>query len=163
MGAALVAVATVLASCSTSAPLGAQVAQWESVSGFGSTIGTLVGDGARVVTVVHRGQGTGALKASCGVLEAAASSADATLPAPVTQLTTTLSGAFHDELAAAGLCYGAAPTDRATLTHAIADVVRADAQLEQAVQLVSGLTGKVPSTTTTTTPGGGAGGDPLGF
>lgn len=156
------AVAVALSGCSQTGDLSARVAQWASGSGFGSNVGTLLGDGARIDRVVDQGQGSGALKASCGVLEDDASTADGTLPTPDTQLTSALSTAFGDDVAAADLCYDASPADQVALARAVRDVTRADALLESAVQQYSGLTGKVPSTTTTTVPGGG-GGDPFGF
>jgi hypothetical protein len=160
VGAGVLAVAT--AACSSASSPGSQVAQWVSANQFGSTIGTLLADGARVERVIAEHQGTGALKASCGVLESDAGTAGGVLPTPDRQLTSTVQAAVRDELDAAGHCYGVAPTDTAALTTADRDIVRADALLEQAVQEISGLTGRVPSTTTTTTPGGG-GGDPFGF
>lgn len=166
--AALVAVlavtATTLSACGggSSASLSSRVSQWASANGFGSTVGTLLGDGSRVVRVVRLAQGSGSLKASCGVLETDSAKADSLLPTPDTQLTAALNGAITGDATAADLCYSAAPTDTAALDRAVADITRADALLESAVQQVSGLTGHVPSTTTTTIPGG-AGGDPFGF
>lgn len=161
-GVAVAAIAVTLSACSSPASLPSKVAQWASGNGFGGNVGTLLGDGARVDRVVEQGQGSGALKASCGVLEDDASTADGTLPTPDASLTDALSRAFQDDAAAANLCYGASPADQAALARAVRDVTKADALLESAVQQFSGLTGKVPSTTTTTTPGGGDG-DPFGF
>jgi len=151
-----------LAACSTPSSPGGQVAQWVSDNQFGATIGTLLADGSRVLRVIGRHQGAGALKAACGVLESDAGSAGGVLPTPDQQLTATLQQAVTDDLQAAGRCYGATPADGAALAAAGRAIVRADALLEQAVQEISGLTGQVPSTTTTTAPGGG-GGDPFGF
>ncbi len=141
---------------------GARVVQWMSTSGFGSSVGTLLGDGGHVAEVVHRHLGAGALKAWCGVLESDAASAAGKLPSPDAALTTALDRAYRADQAAATGCYGASPSDTAALARSLADVNTADAYLEQALQRVTGLTGRVPSTTTTTVPGGG-GGDPLGF
>lgn len=153
--------ATVAACGGGNASLRSRVDQWESANAFGQTVGTLLGDSARVRAVVQRGQGPAALRTVCGVLEGDASTAGGTLPTPVVQLTTDLDRAYRDDVAGASLCYGAG--DPATVSRALSAITRADALLEQAVQLVAGVTGTVPVTTTTTTPGGGAGGDPFGF
>lgn len=137
------------------ASLRTRVDQWASVNAFGQTVGTLLGDGQRVQVVVHEGKGPAALRTVCGVLEADASTAGGTLPTPVTQLTTDLNLAYRGYVAGASLCYGAG--NPATVTRSLAAITRSDALLEQAVQLVTQLTGTVPVTTTTTIPGGGAG------
>lgn len=160
---AAVALAAGLASCSSPPSLGARVTQWVSANQFGQSVGTLLADNQRIVTVVRQGQGAGALRASCGVLESDASTADGSLPTPDTQLTAALNQAFHDEAAAANRCYGASPAEHAVLQATVRVLTRADALLESAVQQVSGITGTVPPTTTTTVPGGGGGGDPFGF
>lgn len=163
-GLSCVAVAVVLSACGSSAPtLGAKVSRWSSANGFGSTVGTLLGDGALVQRVVRQQMGSGALKAACGVLETDAATADSVLPTPDTQLTSAINGAITADATAANLCYGASAADQASLQRAVADVTRADALLESAVQQVSSLTGQVPSTTTTTVPGGATNGDPFGF
>lgn len=151
-----------LASCSSPANPGPRVQQWVTDNDFGSTIGTLLVDGKRVETVIAGHPTSGALKAACGVLESDAGTAGGVLPTPDQQLTTTLHQAVTDDLAAAGQCYGAAPTATGVLQTSERDINKADALLEEAVQQISSLTGKVPSTKTITTPGGGDG-DPFGF
>lgn len=151
-----------LAACSNgSASASVRVSQWVSSEGFGSSVGTLLGDGGRVIRSVELKQSAGALRADCGVLEDDASTAAGNLPTPDQTLTDTLQRAYRTELAAAAACYGASPNDRQRLDQTLKDVTSADALLEQAVQQVSGVTGRVPSTTTTTTPGGADNGDPF--
>jgi hypothetical protein len=140
-----------LAACSSgSASASARVGQWVSSEGFGSSVGTLLGDGGRVIRSVELRQSAGALRADCGVLEDDASTAAGNLPTPDQNLTDTLQRAYRTDLAAAAACYGASPADRRRLDQALEDVTSADALLEQAVQQVSEVTGRVPSTTATT-------------
>lgn len=162
--AALVVAGTGAAACSATAgaDAGTQIAQWMSSSGFGSSVGTLLGDSGHISQVVDRHLGSGALKAWCGVLESDTAKAAGELPSPDAVLTSVLDHAYRSAQAAATTCYGASATDTTALHRSLADLNTADAYLEQAVQRVSSLTGKVPSTTTTTVPGGG-GGDPFGF
>lgn len=148
----LVLAAFALAACSSgSTSVSARVSQWVSSEGFGASVGTLLGDGGRVIRSVELKQGAGALRADCGVLEDDASTAAGNLPTPDQTLTDTLQRAYRTELAAAAACYGASPADQRRLDQALKDVTSADALLEQAVQQVSGVTGRVPSTTPTTT------------
>jgi hypothetical protein len=154
--------AVLLASCSSPADPGPRVQQWVTDNDFGSTIGTLLTDGTRVDKVISGHPTSGALKAACGVLESDAGTAGGVLPTPDQQLTNTLRDAVADELAAAGRCYGAAPTATAVLQTSERDITKADALLEEAVQQISSLTGQVPSTKTTSTPDVGNG-DPFGF
>lgn len=140
----------------------ARVGQWMSTTGFGSAVGTLLGDGTHIAAAVGRHAGAGTLKAWCGVLESDAATAAGNLPSPDAALTSALDHAYQADQAAAAACYGASPSDVTELDRSVSEINVADAFLEQAVQHVSALTGQVPSTTTTTVPGG-AGGDPLGF
>lgn len=139
----------------------AQVEQWVSSNSFGSSVGTLLADGGRVIEAVESNQAEGVLRTDCGVLEDDASSAAGDLPTPDQHLTNDLGQAFKADLAAAGECYSSHAVSPQQLERAVRSVTRADALLEQAVQQVSNDTGKVPSTTATTPSGGG--GDPLGF
>ncbi len=158
----LVAAVGVAGCGSSAAGPSTRVGQWMSTSGFGSAVGTLLGDGTHVVAVVRHHAGASTLKAWCGVLENDAATAAGNLPSPDAALTSVLDHAYQADQKAAAACYGASPSDVTELDRSVAEINVADAYLEQAVQHVSALTGQVPSTTTTTVPGG-AGGDPLGF
>lgn len=151
-----------LTACSSaSASASVRLSQWVSSEAFGSSVGTLLGDGGRVIRSVELKQSAGVLRTDCGVLEDDASTAAGNLPTPDQTLTDTLQRAYRTELAAAAACYGASPADQERLDQALKDVTSADALLEQAVQQVSGVTGRVPSTTTTTVPGGAFDSDPF--
>lgn len=161
LGALMVGAALTLAACSGSGKgAAAQVSSWVSTDGFGSSVGTLLGDGGRVIEAVESKQAAGVLRTDCGVLEDDASTADGNLPTPDQALTDDLQQAYKADLAAANECYSSHAVTRQRLEEAVRSVTRADALLEQAVQQVSNATGKVPSTATTTSSGSD---DPLGF
>jgi len=151
-----------LSACSSgSSSASAQITQWVNTNGFGSSVGTLLGDGGRIIEAVESNQAPGVLRTDCGLLEDDASSAAGNLPTPDQALTDALEGAYKADLVAANECYSSHAAGAQRLKEAVGSVTKADALLEQAVQQVSSATGRVPSTTTTTSPGGD--GDALGF
>jgi hypothetical protein len=160
---ALLAVAGLGLGACSGGPSGAraQVEQWVSSNSFGSSVGTLLADGGRVIEAVESNQAEGVLRTDCGVLEDDASGDAGNLPTPDQHLTSDLGQAYKADLAAANECYSSHAVSPQQLERAVRSVTKADALLEQAVQQVSNDTGKVPSTTATTPSGGGD--DPLGF
>ena len=73
----------------------------------------------------------------------------------VTQLTDLLSSGYTFAYAAGNDCYDSGGTNTRLLTRATRERVQAEAKLQEAVNLINGLTHRVLSTTTTTQPGGG--------
>lgn len=132
-----------------------QVRSWVKGSGLGQSIGTVVGDAARVRVAVDDHKGGGVLHTDCGVLLSDAQSANGNLPTPNTQLTNLLSAGYADAYDAGTDCYNSGGTNTALLSRATKERIEAEAKLQQAVNLIGELTGSTLSTTTTTQPDDG--------
>lgn len=130
-----------------------QVRAWVRGSGLGQSIGTVVGDAARVRTAIAAHDDTGVLHSVCGVLVADSQSANGELPTPDHQLTDLLSSGYTLAYDAGNDCYDSGGTNRKLLAHSVRERIEAEAKLQQAVTLVDQLTGVTLSTTTTTQPG----------
>jgi hypothetical protein len=145
------------------ASVASRVSAWVTSADFGGSVGALLEDSSQIQTVVRRNQGPGALRAWCGVLEDDASTAAGHLPSPVTNLTSQLQTAYRLELSAANLCYGdsTAPPLSSRLTTALRDMTSAEGLMEEALQEVAELDGRVPSTTPAPPSDGPTGGDPF--
>jgi len=125
-----------------SGSLSQQVTTWEQGTSFGSTVGTLQADDARVTTVVDEHRGTGALHADCGVLTTDAEAANSNLPTPDQQLTDELTKAYTLEYNAGVDCYQAGATNRRLLAQSLRERVQARASLAAALSRVRDITGK---------------------
>jgi len=125
---------------------------WVRQTGFGTSVGTVVGDASRVRIAVAAHQGSGVLHTDCGVLLTDAQTANGELPTPNTQLTDLLSSGYALAYDAGNDCYDSAGTNRSLLDRATKERIQAEAKLQQAVTLVDQLTGLTVSTTTTTEP-----------
>jgi hypothetical protein len=133
-----------------------RVTAWVSGSGLGQSIGTVVGDAARVRTAMAEHKSVGVLHTDCGVLLTDAQSANGELPTPDTQLTNLLSSAYALAYDAGNDCYDSGGTNTKLLEKAAKERIEAEAKLQQAVNLVAQVTGHTLSTTTTTQPDDGA-------
>jgi hypothetical protein len=135
----------------------AQVRSWAAGTTLGQSIGTVMGDAARVRAAFDAHRGTGVLHTDCGVLLADAQSANGSLPSPNHQLTDLLSSGYALAYDAGTDCYNSNGTDRTLIERATRERIEAEAKLQQALNLVDRLLGLTLSTTTTTQPGVGLG------
>ena len=128
---------------------------WIADTGFGQSVGTVVGDAARVRVAVDAHKGSGVLHTDCGVLLTDAQSANGELPTPNGELTDLLSSAYALAYDAGNDCYNSGGTNHKLLVQATKERIQAEAKLQQAVNLADRLTGTTVSTTTTTSPDAG--------
>ena len=142
-------------STSRSGSTAAQVRSWVSGTDLGQSIGTVVGDAARVKTAMATHQDKGVVHTDCGVLLSDAQSANGELPTPDSQLTDLLSSGYALAYDAGTDCYDSGGTDGALVAKATRERIQAEAKLQQALNLVDQLLGSSLSTTTTTQPAGG--------
>lgn len=132
---------------------GQRVRAWVNGSGLGQSIGTVVGDAARVRVAVDEHKGTGVLHTDCGVLLTDAQAGNGELPTPNGALTGLLSSGYTLAYEAGNDCYNSGGTNATLLARATKERIQAEAKLQEAVALVEALTGSPLSTTTTTQPG----------
>ena len=93
-----------------------QLRAWVNGTGLGQSLGTVVGDTARVRVAVDEHQGSGVLHTDCGVLLTDAQSANGELPTPNTELTDLLSSGYASRMTPATTATTpAAPTRRCSL------------------------------------------------
>jgi len=133
----------------------AQVRSWVRGTGLGQSIGTLVADTSRVRLAVAQHKGASVLHTDCGVLVTDAEQANGELPTPDSQLTNLLSSGYTFAYEAGNDCYSSGDTNAGLLERADRERIKAEAKLDQAVQLVDQLTHGTLSTTTTTEPDDG--------
>jgi hypothetical protein len=132
-----------------------QLRAWVEGTGFGQSVGTVVGDAARVRLAVDEHKGSGVLHTDCGVLLTDAQSANGELPTPDAELTQLLSSGYALANDAGFDCYNSGGTNASLLAKSTKERIEAEAKLQQAVTLVDQLTGMTVSTTTTTEPDDG--------
>ena len=123
---------------------------WVKGTTLGEYIGTL---SASTMPSVPQDvpNGTGALHGACGALLLDdAQQANDELPSPDSQVTTWLTKAYGLEGTAANQCYNAGVTNRALLTQAERNMIRAQALYTQVLTRIADIEGKPVSTTTTT-------------
>ncbi|MGH8995489.1 MAG: hypothetical protein ACRDYB_05585 [Acidimicrobiales bacterium] len=130
-----------------------QVRAWVKGSGLGQSIGTVVGDAARVRAALDAHKAVGVLRTDCGVLVADSQAANGELPTPDHHLTNLLSSGYTLAYDAGNDCYDSGGTDQSLLRRSVRERIEAEARLQHAVTLVDQLTGAPLSTTTTTQPG----------
>ena len=127
---------------------------WVSGTDFGSSIGTLIADNARVPKDLANG--TGAVHAACSTLLNDAQMAYAELPSPDPDVNQLLNNAYTLEQAAANDCYNAGTTNTKLLAQAEREGIKAEALYNQTLQRIRQIDGKtVPTTTTTDNSTGG--------
>lgn len=129
-----------------------QMASWVSATDLGSDVGTVIGDAARVTTVLDQHRGTGAIHTACGVLVTDAESGNGELPSPDTTLTNELSRGYTLEYDAGNDCYDAGTTNQKLLARFVSERTQALLVFRRALSLVERITGTTVSTTTTTQP-----------
>ena len=132
-----------------------QVRTWVDGTGLGQSVGTVLGDAARVRVAVDDHADSGVLHTDCGVLLTDAQSGNGELPTPNSQLTHLLSSGYALAYDAGYDCYNSGGTNEKLLARATKERIEAEADLQQAVNLVDQLTGSTLSTTTTTQPDDG--------
>jgi hypothetical protein len=132
-----------------------QVKAWVNGTGLGQSLGTVLGDAARVRVAVDEHKGSGVLHTDCGVLLTDAESANTELPTPNGDLTQLLSSGYTDAYDAGTDCYNSGGTNEKLLARATKERIESEANLQQALTLVDQLIGSTLSTTTTTQPDAG--------
>ena len=132
-----------------------QVRSWVNGTGLGQSVGTVLGDAARVRVAVDDHADSGVLHTDCGVLLTDAQSGNGELPTPNSQLTHLLSSGYALAYDAGNDCYDSGGTNHKLLAQATKERIEAEAKLDQSVNLVNQLVGGTLSTTTTTQPGAG--------
>ena len=153
------AAALTLSSCAGEDQMGSpahRMSVWVNGTSFGSDIGTLVADNARIAKVVPNG--TGALHAACGTLVTDAESANTELPSPDPQVTDLLTQAYGLEGTLGNQCYDAGSTNKKLLAESERNAIKADALYNEVLQRIRTIDGKVPVTTTTSGNSGDTGG-----
>ena len=128
---------------------------WVSGTSFGSDVGTLVADNARIAKVAPNG--TGALHAACSTMINDAEMANSSLPSPDSTVTDLLTQAYGLEGTAGNDCYDAGTTNKKLLLTSERDGIKADALYDEVVQRIRAIDGRPPVTTTTSGNSGNSG------
>ncbi len=128
---------------------------WVSGTSFGSDIGTLMADNARIPKVAANG--SGALHAACGTLVTDAEIANTELPSPDPDVTDLLYKAYGLEGTAGNECYNAA-SSKQLLAESQRNAIKAEALYNEVLQRIRTIDGQVPVTTTTAGNSGNTGG-----
>ena len=115
----------------------ARVWTWASSTQVGQSIGTLQADTHTIDAALADHQEVNVLHTLCGALDVDASTAEGNLPAPDSQLTSTLDDAYRSDAAAAGDCYQGAAGNAALMARSATERARADALLSSAVQRIA--------------------------
>jgi hypothetical protein len=152
------AAALTLSSCAGADQEGSashRMSVWVSGTSFGSDIGTLVADNARIAKVAPNG--SGALHAACSTMINDAEMANSSLPSPDPAVTDLLTQAYGLEGTAGNDCYDAGTTNEKLLLTSERDGIKADALYDEVVQRIRAIDGRVPVTTTTSGNSGNSG------
>jgi hypothetical protein len=128
---------------------------WVSGTSFGTDIGTLVADNARIAKVAPNG--SGALHAACSTMINDAEMANSSLPAPDTTVTDLLTQAYGLEGTAGNDCYNSGATNKKLLTESERAGIKADALYDEVIQRIRAIDGQAPVTTTTSGNSGNSG------
>ncbi len=153
------AAAVTLSSCAGEDQEGSpahRMSVWVSGTGFGSDIGTLTADNARIPKVALNG--SGALHAACGTLVTDAEIANTELPSPDPEVTDLLYKAYGLEGTAGNECYDAGSANSKLITEAQRNAIKAEALYNEVLQRIRTIDGQVPVTTTTAGNSGNTGG-----
>jgi hypothetical protein len=155
VGVACTVLALVLAACTPADEIGSRstrVSTWVHSSQMGPTVGTVLGDAARVSAAVAAGKDSGVIHTDCLVLLNDTGNAVDQLPTPDQQLTTMLSKGYEDEANAATDCYNAGNQDERRLATSARERASGRVLLVHALIRAEALAGISISTTTTTEP-----------
>jgi hypothetical protein len=148
---------TALAGCAAQEQSGTpahQVAAWVAGAGAGSSIGTVEVDIKNVNLAFHQHDPAGEIRSVCGLLVTDAGTANGNLPTPDQQLSDDLSAAYGTAYDAGTDCYNGANGNQKLLATSTTLRAKAESQMNIALDRITAVTGKVPSTTTTTAPAG---------
>ncbi len=140
-----------LAGCTLdqSGPPATQISGWLTVSGGGAAIGQVEVDSRNIGLAIARHNPGSAVKTVCALLTTDAQTAIGNLPTPDTVLTNDLNVAYQDAAAAGNDCYNGSDGDKVLLRRSASERDKLPPLLTAAVDRISSLTGKVPSTSTT--------------
>ena len=156
------ALAGMLAGCAGQESSGTpaqQVTTYMNDGGGGSGIGNVEIDSRNVALALSQHNKPAAIKEVCALLSNDAQTAIGNLPTPDNQLTDALNTAYMDATAAGDDCYNGAGGNARLLARSAAERAKLVTLLDAAVQLVTDVTGKTPTTETTVPPSGN--GDPF--
>jgi hypothetical protein len=159
---ALVLGAAALAGCAGQEQSGdpaQRVATWVAQGGGGSSVGNLEVEARNIDLALARHDQPAAIREVCALLSNDAQTGIGNLPTPDQELTTDLDNAYLAGTAAGDDCYKGADGDAALLAKSAAERVRMVALLGVAVQRMTTVSGRTPTTDTTVPPTGG--GDPF--
>ena len=144
-----------LAGCAAqeqSGSLAHRVTSWVAGAGAGSSIGTVEVDIKNVNLAFRQSDPPGEIRSVCGLVVTDAGTANGNLPSPDQQLSDDLSAAYATAYDAGTDCYNGANGDKKLLATSTALRAKAQSQMATALDRITAVTGKVPSTTTTTAP-----------
>jgi hypothetical protein len=159
---ALVLGAAALAGCAGQEQSGdpaQQVATWVTQGGGGSSVGNLEVEARNIDLALSRHDRPAAIREVCALLSNDAQTGIGNLPTPDQELTTDLDNAYLAGTAAGDDCYKGADGDAALLARSASERTRMVALLGVAVQRMTTVSGRTPTTDTTVPPTGG--GDPF--
>ena len=162
--AAVVIGSMVLAGCAAQEQSGTpahQVSAWVAGAGAGASIGTVEVDIKNVDLAFRQHDPAGEIRSVCGLLVDDSGTANGNLPTPDQKLSDDLSAAYTTAYDAGTDCYNGANGDQKLLNSSTTLRAKAQSQMATALDRITAVTGKVPSTTTTTVPAG-ANVDPFG-
>lgn len=136
-----------------------QLTAWVNGAGAGGSIGTVEVDIKNVNLAFRQHDPPGEIRSVCGLLVDDSGTANGNLPSPDQQLSDDLSAAYATAYDAGTDCYNGSNGDQKLLATSATLRAKAQSQLNTALERITAVTGKVPSTTTTTAP---ANVDPFG-
>ncbi len=163
LAAACIMGAGVLAGCAGQEQSGtpsARVSTWVSGAAGGVAIGTLKVDSANIDLAQVHHEAPAAIKTVCALLTNDAETAIGNLPTPDPRLTTDLNNAYEKAAAAGDDCYQGAAGDASLLRRSAAERAALLPLLARALDRITSVTGRTPSTSTTAPSGGCS--DPFG-
>ncbi len=139
---AIAGASAAVASCGTQSTSTAQrVESWVGSSSLSAEIAQIRTDAANVAKVERIGS-PGAIRTNCAVLDLDTENANQSLPSPDQQLTGELSDAYAAEIQAAQDCFHGAGKSKTLISHGMIAQTAAYADIDQALALVTQLTGK---------------------
>ncbi len=155
-------VALVLGGCAGQEASGTpaqQISTWMGAGGGGSAIGNVEVDSRNIDLALSKHNAPAAIRTVCALLSNDAQTGIGNLPTPDTRLTTALDDAYVDATSAGDDCYNGADGNSRLLARSAAERLRLVTLLGTAVQRVTEMTGRTPTTDTTVPPTGS--GDPF--
>ena len=132
-----------------SGPPAAQLSAWMTTSGGGAAIGQVEADSRNINLALSRHNSAAALRTVCALLTNDAQTAIGNLPSPDTQLTDQLNAAYEDAAGAGNDCYNGADGNESLLRRSSSERAKLIPMLRTAVERVTSITGRTPSTSTT--------------